>query len=849
MNTSAALYLLDTGLAESILAATLMMTAAGVATAFLLSRLSVQSWRLQSFLIAAVLLQGIMLIRTPVHLGWIKAKPTSRLPSTALKFTPPVDAMEISVTADSVGLDDPILAEQSVGVWDSAAVVLIADMTWQTLFGSVWLIGVIVLVCLSVYGYVRMVRLSRRLNPAADAWQRQWQNLSKHRGKRCRMLVSESVGPMMLRRPADYAFIVPETYWNDLSEHQRQAVMLHELAHLERHDVWRQLLARLVATIHWFNPISWWAMQRYEQAAELACDSRVTEEGEHLSAGFAAALVQLVQWHEQSGTEIAAHRGFGLQAMAAPPLTSRVSRLLKPNSSGDSIMKRVILALFALAIVGISFVQIRLTAADEDAESAAQRELAVLPEELSDRLTEIVQQLDRDDETTSRLASLADSASGRLAIGAYLNALRNRELESARADAVPRFLARYFTKTDDGKYQTRSDQQAAYLRWEQKSGRLQTAFEQTGVAMADIAARLDDSNNAGALMKRLLSDPQAPAALLLFEMQGGGDVITQYISKALGNFLVDRGDGAFQILESKRRNAEEQIGKLESASKIHKKLARELPLFADELDASDEQHQKFIRYLKNPVMPAVVAVVLTKEHRGNPAMAVEELFTNLEKASIDTANGLKITEAEVWQKLEEIYGYVDRAGGILPKIQERLAEVAETLSQDDLLAARLAKQMSEPPIAVMLAAELPYADADPGQMLRGQLSEVLNESDDGKLSIRKEKQEDISNKMQELLRVCRAIRRHIRTVDDVLSMIDDQQLVARLGDSGRYLLLSELRRSSESIRPDPIELMRKDLLATNEENKLRVREDRREIIRQMLEQAEKVRDQAANDDF
>ena len=82
-----------------------------------------------------------------------------------------------------------------------------------------------------------------------------------------------------------------------------------------------------------------------------------------------------------------------------------------------------------------------------------------------------------------------------------------------------------------------------------------------------------------------------------------------------------------------------------------------------------------------------------------------------------------------------------------------------------------------------------------------------------------------------------------------MEKIDDQDFVVRLGDAGRYLMLSEIRRTSLSVRPDPVALMEKDLLASTDGNRFRVREERREIVRRLIEQAEKVRDQESKDDF
>ena len=696
---------LTSGFSEAILCSTLMMTVAGIVTALVLRKVPVDSWRLQSFLAAAVLLQGLMLVRVPVHLGWIQpdpatqtiaASPTSHALPAAAQL-PSDDPGELTAGSLATAL---MRAEVTGSTFPETFRRVIAAIPWRTTAGAVWLLGVVLLAGWSLSAYVRLLCLIRRLDTAPPSWRAQWKQLagSQHQ---CGMLVSRSAGPLMVRRPSGYVFVVPEEYWNELSEHQREGVILHELAHLQRHDVWRQLLVRMIATLHWFNPVAWWAMWRYEQAAELACDGRVRQAGEKVSAGFASALVQFVAWNQRSGVDLTTPRGIGLQAMAAPPLSSRITRLLKPNSIGDSKMKRFVLALFALAVISVAFIQIRLTAADGELESADAAKLSVLPESIGDRLSEVIGRLDISDDTTARFASLAESTSGRLAIGAYLNSLRNREMEEARLEAVPRFLERHFSKTEDGKYHPRADQADVYARWEKKSTRLADSLEKLGIAMTDIASNLNDKDESSALMKRFMNDAQAPATLLLFDQQGGGDLISRYISKAFGEFLVDRGDGAFQIVQSKRGEAEDQIRKLEAAGKIRKKLTREFPLWADELDASDDQHQKFVRYLKDPMMASVVSVVLLKEHKGNPAMAVEELFNNLEKGSVDTAKGLRIQQPEIWDKLDEIYRQVDRLGGLLPRVQERLLEVAETLSKDDPLAKRLAAILGDVPVALV----------------------------------------------------------------------------------------------------------------------------------------------------
>lgn len=69
-----------------------------------------------------------------------------------------------------------------------------------------------------------------------------------------------------------HATIVLPAECDDWSIARRRAVLLHELAHVRRHDLIGHMLGRLACAVYWFHPLVWTAAKQLRAESERACD-------------------------------------------------------------------------------------------------------------------------------------------------------------------------------------------------------------------------------------------------------------------------------------------------------------------------------------------------------------------------------------------------------------------------------------------------------------------------------------------------------------------------------------------------------------------------------------------------
>ena len=162
-----------------------------------------------------------------------------------------------------------------------------------------WLLGALVLaiyVCASNLNFLRIVRLRR---PLTD--QKILDLLEDCKSQMRIRTILGIVTTDKVKSPALFGFVrprllLPEGMIETLDQQELRYVLLHELAHLKRHDIYIGWLISLLQVLHWFNPLVWLAFYRMRSDRELACDALVmarTQSDEPKSYG--RIIVNLVE--------------------------------------------------------------------------------------------------------------------------------------------------------------------------------------------------------------------------------------------------------------------------------------------------------------------------------------------------------------------------------------------------------------------------------------------------------------------------------------------------------------------------------------------------------------------------
>ena len=211
-----------------------------------------------------------------------------------------------------------------------------------------WGVGVLLFSVRLAGGAWRVRRLRRSGTPAPARWQERMDALANRLGLRAdvRLRRSDRVDSPLVAGWWRPVVLVPAGLLSGLPPEQVEALLLHELAHIQRHDVLVGRLQAVVETLLFFHPATWWISNQVRHTRETCCDDQAVAAGTERTV-YARALTSLAE---------RVHRGrqpVGALAAADGSLLERIQRVVRPSTPSPFRTQRLSMAIAVLLLVGL----------------------------------------------------------------------------------------------------------------------------------------------------------------------------------------------------------------------------------------------------------------------------------------------------------------------------------------------------------------------------------------------------------------------------------------------------------------------------------------------------------------
>ncbi|MCJ8013080.1 M56 family metallopeptidase [Paenibacillus sp. KQZ6P-2] len=163
----------------------------------------------------------------------------------------------------------------------------------------VWLIGVVTLLGFILVANIRLAAKLNREPSIEDQTIRAVFEQCKNELKLKRYIVlveTNHVSSPTLFGAIKPKILLPRSVMNALNVSQLRHVFLHEMSHIKRNDIAMNWLMNVLLTLHWFNPLLWYAYRKMRDDQEIACDSlALTRINPEETKDYALTIIRLLE--------------------------------------------------------------------------------------------------------------------------------------------------------------------------------------------------------------------------------------------------------------------------------------------------------------------------------------------------------------------------------------------------------------------------------------------------------------------------------------------------------------------------------------------------------------------------
>ncbi len=236
--------------------------------------------------------------------------------------------------------------------WTAARVPIDARMIGWAAW-PVILLGAMAVMVLSAWRHARFARLLRCAEPAPAPLVERATVLAGRLGLRRAppvRVVAARLSPLLWPTSGGPQLLLPRDLVGQLTDEERDALLVHELAHVRRRDHWVRLLEISATALFWWYPLAWWIRRALRRAEERCCDEWVLRTLPGSAHAYASGLLKSATLVCDDSTPLPAG------ASGAGPvreLESRLKEILMARPSPQAAAP-IRLALATLAVAGLT---------------------------------------------------------------------------------------------------------------------------------------------------------------------------------------------------------------------------------------------------------------------------------------------------------------------------------------------------------------------------------------------------------------------------------------------------------------------------------------------------------------
>ncbi|MBZ5522879.1 MAG: hypothetical protein LAP21_11635 [Acidobacteriia bacterium] len=239
-------------------------------------------------------------------------------------------------------------------------------LDWRFFLGFGWLLGAAIFVLRLLLAEFRVRRLVHNATPVRDQlWGTRLQTMARAAGIRrtVALLISQET-EVPLTTGALHPKVVLSPDFEDWRPLRGDAVLRHELAHIQRMDAITHALANLAVAMYWFHPLVWKTVITMRAEGERACDDCVLAAGTRASE-YAHELLEIAASLRQPDYTAA------LAMARRSELEGRVMAILNPKLRRGSVSRNAFLAVVILMLaVALPLAAVRPSAAQSGSSAA-----------------------------------------------------------------------------------------------------------------------------------------------------------------------------------------------------------------------------------------------------------------------------------------------------------------------------------------------------------------------------------------------------------------------------------------------------------------------------------------------